>query len=182
VTDSAGPECPALDAHKELFVGAPSARSGWERIASKMGGGSELFIASPWRVPKFGKRLFKLQPLSGRVPPRKPPVRFAPLIVQVEKKSARIRKTAMIFSLRSSNCLTAAFSQTNRWFCSASQSEFVTMEKPPIEDDAAREPLVCQENSGEGTDHPCWKMTADVESPFFLHSSESLREQAAISF
>ena len=95
---------------------------------------------------------------------------------------AHIRKTAMIFSLRSSHCLTAAFSQTNRWFCSASQSEFVTMEKPPIEDDAAREPLVCQENSGEGTDHPCWKMTADVESPFFLHSSESLREQVAISF
>ena len=56
------------------------------------------------------------------------------------------------------------------------------MEKPPIEDDAAREPLAGQENSGEGTHQRCWKVTANVENPFFLHFSESLREQAAICF
>src|SRR6266568_7449708 len=74
------------------------------------------------------------------------------------------------------------FQKTNPWFCSANQTGFVTMEKPSIEDDAAREPLACQENSGEGTHQPCWKATANVESPFFLHFSESLREQAAICF
>src|SRR5256714_15336754 len=62
------------------------------------------------------------------------------------------------------------------------QSGFVTMEKRPIEDDGAREPLSCQEDSGQGTHQPCWKVTANVESPFFLHFSESLREQAAICF
>jgi len=56
------------------------------------------------------------------------------------------------------------------------------MEKPPIEDDVAREPLACQENWGDGTHKPRGKMTANVESPFFLHFSESLREQAAICF
>jgi hypothetical protein len=56
------------------------------------------------------------------------------------------------------------------------------MEEPPVEDDAAREPWVCQDNSGERTHQPRWKLTANVESPFFLHFSESLREQAAICF
>src|SRR5712664_3246939 len=67
-------------------------------------------------------------------------------------------------------------------FCSTNQSGFIGMEEPPIEDDAAREPRVCQENSGEGAHQPRWKLTAHVESPFFLHFSESLREQAAICF
>jgi hypothetical protein len=71
---------------------------------------------------------------------------------------------------------------TNPSFCSANQSGFLTMEKPPIEDDAAREPRACQENSGEGTHQPRWKMTADAESPFFLHFSESLGEQVAVCF
>jgi hypothetical protein len=56
------------------------------------------------------------------------------------------------------------------------------MEKPPIEDDVARKPLACQENSSERTRQPRWKVTANVESPFFLHFSEALREQAAICF
>ncbi len=56
------------------------------------------------------------------------------------------------------------------------------MKKPPIEDDAAREPLACQENSGEGTHQSRWKVTANVESPFFLHFPESLREKVSICF
>jgi hypothetical protein len=56
------------------------------------------------------------------------------------------------------------------------------MEKPPFEDDVARKPLACQENSSERTRQPRWKVTANVESPFFLHFSEALREQAAICF
>jgi hypothetical protein len=45
VTDSVRPEFPVLDAQKELFVGAPSARSGWERIASEMGGGGRNYLS-----------------------------------------------------------------------------------------------------------------------------------------
>jgi len=77
--------------------------------------------------------------------------------------------------------LTAAIPQ-QEFMGSANQSGFVTMEKPPIEDDAPREPLVCQENAGQGTHQSRRKMTANVESPFFLRFSESLFEQAAICF
>src|SRR5229473_5399174 len=59
------------------------------------------------------------------------------------------------------------FQKTNPWFCSANQSGFVTMEKPPIEDDAAREPLACQENSCQGTHQPRWKVTPMLKA----HSS-----------
>lgn len=38
---------------------------GWKRIAAGMGVG-ELYIALPWRVPKFGKRFF--EPLRGVLP------------------------------------------------------------------------------------------------------------------
>src|SRR6267142_4901623 len=67
-------------------------------------------------------------------------------------------------------------------FCSANQSGFIGVEEPPIEDDAAREPRACQENSGEGTHQPRWKMAAHIESPFFLNFSESLCEQGAVGF
>jgi len=76
----------------------------------------------------------------------------------------------------------AAIPQNESMVCSANQSGFITMKKPPIEDDAAREPLACQENSGEGTHQSRWKVTANVESPFFLHFPESLREKVSICF
>jgi len=88
----------------------------------------------------------------------------------------------MIGSLRSFHYFTAAIPRNESKVCSANQSGFVTMEKPPVEDDAAREPLICQENSGEETHQPRWKMTANFESTFLLHFSKSLREHKAICF
>lgn len=73
-------------------------------------------------------------------------------------------------------------SQNESKVCSANQSGFVTVEKPAVEDDAARKPLASQKNSGEGTHQPRWKMSANVEGPFLLHFSESLREKGAICF
>jgi hypothetical protein len=53
MTDSEQPEFADLDAHKELFVGASSARSGWDRIASEMGVG----VGTIYRVALEGSKI-----------------------------------------------------------------------------------------------------------------------------
>src|SRR5260370_14768304 len=112
--------------------------------------------------------------------PNKSPI--TSLIVPEEKKFARVPRTAMIGSLLSTHYVDGCDPAKRIRGRSENQSGFVTMKKPLIQDDAAREPLACQENPGEGTHQLRWKMTANVESPFFLHFSESLHKQAAICF
>jgi hypothetical protein len=55
VTDSVCSDSTVLNAHKELFVGASSARSGWERIASEMAVG--VGVGTIYRVALEGSKI-----------------------------------------------------------------------------------------------------------------------------